>query len=371
MTMNLTAALTSTPDLSNLTTYVSLFPQLLSQLGSAKNITILAPSNAAFTKLLASPAGNAIKMNNTGLIQAVLSYHVLNGTHPASSISNASFVPTMLMDKMFANVTGGQVVEGMKKGNNVVFTSGLKMLSTVTKADVNFTGGIIHIIDTVLTPPLNVSSTALDTNLTALYGAVNASGLMETVNTTPDLTIFAPNNAAFQSIGSALGNLTKQQIASILSYHAVNGTVGYSSTLMNGTSLKTLAGNNVTITKNGDNVFVNSAKVLVADVLVANGVIHVIDNVLNPNMTMATPVATASKQAPAFSGASSVTNIPLTSGQPTATMTVAGLDGGPTSMMSGAGGAASSTSKAAAAPMKTGAMGAAALFGAGAAWLAV
>lgn len=46
---------------------------------------------------------------------------------------------------------------------------------------------------------------------------------------------------------------------------------------MNGTSMKTLAGGNVTVTKDGDSVFVNSAKVLVPDVLVANGVIHVID----------------------------------------------------------------------------------------------
>ncbi len=89
-------------------------------------------------------------------------------------------------------------------------------------------------------------------------------------------------------------------------------------------------------------------------------------------MTMAKPEPTATKQMPAFSGASSVSDIPLTSGNPSATMTVAGLDGEPTSAPpEEAGGAASSTSAAAAAPMKTGAVGAAALFGAGAAWLAV
>ncbi len=135
MTMNLTAALMDTPDLSNLTTYVSAFPQLLSMLGSARNITILAPSNEAFEKLLSSPAGNAIRMNDTAMIQGLLSYHVLNGTFPASSITeNATFVPTMLMDEMLANVTGGQVVECMKEGDNVIFTSGLRMNSTVTQA---------------------------------------------------------------------------------------------------------------------------------------------------------------------------------------------------------------------------------------------
>ena len=55
------------------------------------------------------------------------------------------------------------------------------------------------------------------------------------------------------------------------------GTVGYSSTLMNGTMLKTMAGNNVTISIDNGTVFVNSAKVILPDVLVANGVVHVID----------------------------------------------------------------------------------------------
>lgn len=83
------------------------------------------------------------------------------------------------------------------------------------------------------------------------------------------------------------------------------------------------------------------------------------------------PVPTATKQMIAFSGASSATDIPLTSGQPTATETVAGLDGGPTMASSTEGGAKASSSTAAAAPMKTGAVGVAALFGAGAAMLAV
>lgn len=87
-----------------------------------------------------------------------------------------------------------------------------------------------------------------------------------------------------------------QQLAGILEYHGkasrdtgyklstdednmivVSGTVGYSSTLMNGTSLKTMSGANLTITVENGTVFVNSAKVVTPDVLVANGVVHVID----------------------------------------------------------------------------------------------
>ena len=134
-TPNLTAALTSTPDLSNLTSFVQLFPSLAAQLGQAKNITILAPSNAAFSKFMNSSEGAAIAANDTDAIQALLTYHVLNGTYPASMVtSNGSFIPTMLNKMKYTNVTGGQRVEAIKVGQNVGFFSGLLQNSTVTKA---------------------------------------------------------------------------------------------------------------------------------------------------------------------------------------------------------------------------------------------
>ena len=144
---NLTAALSSTPDLSSLAAAIALAPQeLVSQLGSAQNITILAPSNAAFEKLNAS--GGAAALSDTNALAAVLSYHVLNGTYPASAVTEeAAFIPTLLEAPTYANVTGGQRVEVVKQGDNVVFYSGLLQNSTVTTADTNFTGGVIHIIE--------------------------------------------------------------------------------------------------------------------------------------------------------------------------------------------------------------------------------
>ncbi len=134
----------------------------------------------------------------------------------------------------------------------------------------------MHVIDTVLTLPQNVSSTAIASNLTALAGALNQTRLISAVDTTRDVTIFAPNNEAFQRIGSALPNLTTEQLAGILTYHVVNGTVAYSSTLSNMT-VRALNGGELNIRVNNGSVYVNSAKVVVADVLVANGVVHVID----------------------------------------------------------------------------------------------
>ena len=190
-TANLTAALAATPDLSNLTSYVTLFPELLSTLASATNITILAPSNEAFARFLESPGGSAIRANDTDTIQALLQYHVLNGTYPAAAITDMpTFVPTLLSNMEYENVTEGQVVEAVRQGDSVVFYSGLLANSTVTTADTNFTGGVIHIIDTVLTVPYNVSYTAQQAGLSAVAGALNRANLVDVLDSAEDLTIF-------------------------------------------------------------------------------------------------------------------------------------------------------------------------------------
>ena len=355
-TQNLTAALSSSPQLSNLTTYLGAVPGLVSQLSGLTNITLLAPNNAAFTELLSSPAGAALTGGDQAAIQALFSYHVLNGTY--ASFNKTQFVPTALMPPMFTNVTGGQVVEAVPSGGMVSFFSGgLMNSSVVSQQPVNFTGGVIHIIDRVLTIPQNVSTTAVAANLTSAAGAFTAANLAGTVDGLTDSTFFVPNNEAFQAIGSALPNLTMEVITSILTYHVVQGTVAYS-TLLSNTSIATVQGENVTISVIGEKIFVNSAQVVVPNVLVANGVVHVIDGVLNPMNATATPNPSASTAAPAFPGASSASDVPYTSGVPTPTGS-----GVATSEAPGATQSAAATSSGAAVPMKTGAVGAAALFG--------
>ena len=175
-------------------------------------------------------------------------------------------------------MTGGQRVRAQLRNGNVTFFSGLNLNSTVSQANVNFTGGVIHVIDNLLTLPENISSTATAAGLTSLRGALNATNLVNTVDTAQNITIFAPNNAAFQAISSGLANLTTEQITSVLTYHAVVAAQPlYSSSLRNGSTVPTLNGANVTVTINNGTVFVNNAKVVQADVLVANGVVHVID----------------------------------------------------------------------------------------------
>jgi len=105
-------------------------------IGQLSNITILAPSNEALNTLISgADAATAAMLAMPDFIQAVLSYHIVNGTYYASAFSETpAFVPTILMNETFTNVTGGQRVEGVLDDGKVVIRSGLGMESTVTSA---------------------------------------------------------------------------------------------------------------------------------------------------------------------------------------------------------------------------------------------
>jgi len=239
--------------------------------------------------------------------------------------------------------------------------------------------------------PGNLTSTAQNANLTAFLGAASNASVAETLLGSEDLTIFAPSNSAFQDIGSLTGNLTMDMLADILSYHVIEGTVAYSSDLSN-TSLTTLQGDDVEITIANGSVMVNNATVTNANILFAGGVIHVIDQVLNPNANSSSSSSSNSTSSDsdsdnAFGATSSASEVPFTSGQPTPTTTFTELVTSTSQVIvsqtpnGGAGGAdsdssdsdsdssSSSSEDAAWIAKPTGAMGAAALFG-GAAFLA-
>jgi hypothetical protein len=129
------------------------------------------------------------------------------------------------------------------------------------------------------------------------------------------VTIFCPNNDAFQKLAGAPGganNITDEQLAEILQYHVVQGAVGYSTTLSNDLKLPTLAGQELTITIDAEGaVFANNARVINSDILIANGVLHVIDAVLNPAEANAAPNTEPSTD---DSSATLASAVPFTSG---------------------------------------------------------
>ncbi len=120
-----------------------------------------------------------------------------------------------------------------------------------------------------------------------LVAALQAAGLVDTLKGKGPFTVFAPTDEAFAklpagTVDSLLKPENKQKLIGILTYHVVAGNVT-AADVVKLTSAKTLNGQSVTITVNGNTVKVNDATVIKADIATTNGTIHVIDAVLIPN----------------------------------------------------------------------------------------
>ena len=123
-------------------------------------------------------------------------------------------------------------------------------------------------------------------SLSTLVQAVQAAGLVETLQGDGPFTVFAPTNAAFEALpAGTLENLLKpenrEQLRSILTYHVVSGKV-MSTDLTDGMNAATVAGGDVMVNTTNGVRLNNAASVTTADVPASNGVVHIIDAVLMP-----------------------------------------------------------------------------------------
>ncbi|KAI5780358.1 FAS1 domain-containing protein [Peziza echinospora] len=336
---SLTDLLSSTSELSTLTSVILQFPDLVKLLVDfPTNLTIVAPSNAAFAEFLKKNTTSTPPAENTPdntTLTSILAYHVLNGTFYSSAFVDGKIAAarTLLSNNpRHANLglDVGQVVLGRRNGGKVELASGLGSVAVVEKANIEFDGGVVHIIDSVLELPQPISVTAAAANLTALAAALVKTNLLDTVDKTPSLTVFAPRNAAFQAIGNLLGSISDKDLASVLTYHVVAGPPLYSlpGAADGDVHLKTLQGGSVTVHENEGGWFVNGARIIggnTGGVLVGNGIVYVIDNVLNPSYgnltTTYAPNPTLSTQPPSFPSASFVTTLPFVTSNGTMTAT--------------------------------------------------
>jgi uncharacterized surface protein with fasciclin (FAS1) repeats len=117
-----------------------------------------------------------------------------------------------------------------------------------------------------------------------LVKAVQAAGLVDTLKGKGPFTVFAPTDAAFAKLpAGTLDALLadKQKLAQVLTYHVVAGKVTAADVRPG--SVQTVQGQFLSLQADRNGVTVNSAKVVKADVMADNGVIHVIDTVVLPN----------------------------------------------------------------------------------------
>jgi transforming growth factor-beta-induced protein len=146
--------------------------------------------------------------------------------------------------------------------------------------------------------PMDIVDTAVaDGRFTTLVAAVKAAGLVDALKGPGPLTVFAPTDDAFKklpagTVDSLLKPENQDKLKSILLYHVVNGAV-QSTDVAKMTSTTTLEGDNVNIKVDMGNVYINDAKVVIADIKTSNGIIHVIDTVLLPPQKLGTIVDVA------------------------------------------------------------------------------
>ncbi|KAK1985038.1 fasciclin domain-containing protein [Colletotrichum cereale] len=354
---------------ANLTTFRGLVKHhadIFSKLPKS-GVTILAPSDSAYLKGQGWDA-------DRDAIPLALQYGVLHGklSFDALAPGNSTIRSTLLTDARFSNVTAGQQVLVTRQPNgDVVVTSGVASRTTALATDIPFDGGLVQVVDSLTVAPARLETTARDAyrEFTAFLGALYAADLVAEFAETRDVTIFAPRNAAFQQVAGALSGMGRDALRRVLRYHLVPSVVAQASSLANATVLGTAVdGRSLALTLYNNDIFVDSARVIQTDILVANGVIQMIDAVLNVDARNVVPDVTAVSQAPVFAITGSaetgtaaptpfVSALPCTAGCP-----VTGGSGGGGAGRTATGGVAqsSSTGDAAAARCTGGLVGAAA-----------
>ena len=144
--------------------------------------------------------------------------------------------------------------------------------------------------DPIAAIAINAGFSELVSALTYVDGELN-TGLVDLfLNGTDQYTVFAPTNAAFQNLYSALGvsqisDLPAELVRDVLLYHVVEGRRAANSVVPNnGTrNISTLLGVNFTVNTQGQITAVgNTANITAANISASNGIIHVIDTVILP-----------------------------------------------------------------------------------------
>ena len=265
------------------------------------NYTVFAPNNAAFNRLGIREAVDLTALQ-PGFLTSTLLYHVYSGSLPGGTLTAGNASASLL----------GPTRRIITRADGSRYVNGSKILGT----DVHAANGLIHPIDKVLLATgvdivqsaiaLQTAKVFVNPELTFLVEAVVYSGLATTLSGPGPFTVFAPSDQAFnecisRTTGKAISTITPadlrgfpaQTVQNILLGHALGGAkftpeLPESSTVAaaGGTMLTLGAFNNGVLTvKYGDGSASNKAllaNMVIPDVQCTNGVVHVIDRVLQP-----------------------------------------------------------------------------------------
>lgn len=239
----------------------------------AGKFTVFAPTDAAFSAL------GDISGLTVDELEDILLYHVIVGREVNAAAATA---------------IAGNTIEMGNSDDIALSLSGPNLfanLSQISGPDVDASNGIIHVVDTVLIPPAeasipaqNIVDTAITNgNFTKLVAALQATGLDTTLaDPNAEFTVFAPTDTAFSALGlTDMQLLALPTLSDILTKHVVSGVVeSLTAFTLNGTDVPTVNGETIEIGIQPGEFFVDTSKVTTFDIRTTNGIIHVIDAVI-------------------------------------------------------------------------------------------
>lgn len=291
-TQNIVALASANTNLSSLVGALSKFPDLVSTLSGSGNFTVFAPTNQAFTALLAAIGQTDINNVPDDVLKSILQYHVITSGAVRSTQLTAGNVNTA------ANENIAVTINPIKLNGSV----------NVTTADVAASNGVVHIVDAVLVNPsvrpivgTIYAPAYFNKDFSTLVAAVKGAS-----QSTRDLllnstkkTLFAPNNAAFTAAGITSLPTSATAIDAILAYHVLGSEVR-AANLPNvaapgNSEITTVGGGKFYLSNRGSaGVFINGrTQVTQTDINASNGVVHVINRTLTPPSQTIAQIATA------------------------------------------------------------------------------
>lgn len=263
--------------------------ELLDDLLAAGDKTLFAPTNAAF-----AAAGITSIPTDNELLISILTYHVLEGETtaselPATTANTPAAIPTLNGSSFYLTNRGS---------SSGVFINGS---TEVVNTDIQATNGVVHVINRTLVPPTQTivdiavaKATSSEPEFTQLVAALSREGVEDLLEAAdgglPNLTVFAPTDAAFEDLYDVLevegiNDIPLETLIAVLQHHIVGARV-FSRDLVSG-SVTTLNGNitvnqNLTITDGSGSTTPAALITNSLNIHATNGVIHAIDKVLLP-----------------------------------------------------------------------------------------
>ena len=255
---------------ANLTTLLALVKASGIELPANAKLTIFAPTNEAFAKLPKDQVEFLTSAKGKPTLQAILKHHVVGSSVGSSSV----------LDRRRLSALSGQSLE---IDPTALTIDGARLVAT----DVAFDGGLVHVIDAVMVPELRSIETIIaeDERFSTLRAAIDAAGIgpqLGARNPGP-WTLLAPSNQAFGAIPAEdLKALLADRAAltAVLGAHVVPTAIRREEMLAQGSARTLLGDGSVVFALDAGVITAGGARIEVADIEAANGIIHIIDRVL-------------------------------------------------------------------------------------------